>query len=201
MGEKNLERYTITDYLDIDNQSDIKNEYNNGLIRSMSGGTLNHGIIGNNINSEINNSLKTSNKKCTSINGDVRIYIENANSFVYPDGIVVCGKIETHDKDAHSIINPKLIIEVLSKSTESYDRGDKYHKYCSLESFCEYVLIDQYKPVVVTLFRSEKGVWEMISTIGLDKSVYLNSIDTYIKMEDIYRNSIGLNSPQFSLDF
>lgn len=201
MGEKDLDRYSIKDYLDIDNQSDIKNEYDNGFIKAMSGGTLNHGIIGNNINSEINNHLKSSNQDCTSVNGDVRIFIEKANSFVYPDGMIVCGKIETHKKDAHSIINPKLVIEVLSKSTESYDRGDKFHKYCSLDSFSEYVLIDQYKPVVDTLFRSEKDVWKMVTIIGLDKSVYLNSIDTFIQMEDIYRKTIDLNTPQFRLDF
>jgi len=201
VGEKNLDSYTITDYLDIDNQSEIKNEYENGLIKAMSGGTVNHGILGNNINSEINNVLKTSSLKCTSINGDVRIFIEKANSFVYPDGMVVCGKIETHEKDNHSLVNPKLIIEVLSKSTESYDRGDKFHKYCSLDSFHEYVLIDQYKPVVDKLSKSQKGLWEMVTIIGLDKSVYLSSIDIYVKMEDIYRNTVNLNAPQFRLDF
>ena len=200
MGEKGLDNYTIVDYLEFDNQSDVKNEYENGLIRAMSGGTLNHGIIGNNINSEINNKLKLSSQKCTSINGDVRIFIEKANSFVYPDGMVICGKIETHEKDVHSIINPILVIEVLSKSTESYDRGDKFHKYCSLNSFQEYVLIDQYKPVIDKLYKSQKGRWEMMTIIGLDKSIYLNSINMSVKMEYIYRNTIDLITPQFSLD-
>ena len=201
MGEKRLEAYSILTYLKLDNQSDHKIEYDNGVITAMSGGTLNHGIIGNNINSEINNQLKKSKQKCISINGDVKIHIEKANSFVYPDGMVVCGEIITAEQDAHSIINPILVIEVLSKSTESYDRGGKFHKYCSLSSFSEYVLIDQYKPVIDTLYRSEKGAWKMITTIGLDKSIYLNSIDLTIKMEDIYRNAQRLKNPQFRLDF
>ena len=201
MGEKNLERYSVADYLNFDTQSKIKNEYDNGLIVAMSGGTLNHGIIGNNINSEINNELKSNKHNCISINGDVKIFIKKAKSFVYPDGMIVCGKIETDPTDSHAIINPKLVIEVLSKSTESYDRGDKFHKYCSLDSFCEYILVDQYKPLVDSLFRSEKGVWKMTTTIGLDKSIYLNSINCFLKMEDIYRNTIDLNQPQFRLDF
>jgi len=201
MPEKSLSNYSVLEYLKLDNQSDIKNEYNDGLIVSLAGGTLNHGIIGNNINSEINNNLKSKGLNCTPINGDVKVYIEKANSFVYPDGMIVCGNIETHKEDENSIINPILIIEVLSKSTESYDRGNKFRKYCSLPSFCEYVLIDQYQPIVDTLYRADKQYWKMITTIGLEKSIYLNSIKAEIKMEDIYRNTVKLDNPQFNLDF
>ncbi len=201
MYEKNLDNYSVSEYLAFDNQSDVKNEYNGGLIIALAGGTLNHGIIGNNINSEINGILKEKSLKCTSINGDVKVFVEKANSFVYTDGMVICGEIKTSEEDENSITNPVLIIEVLSKSTESYDRGDKFHKYCSLSSFCEYVLIDQYKPVVDTLYRENKTYWKMVTTIGLDKSIYLNSIQSHIKMRDIYRNASKLDNPQFNLDF
>ena len=171
MQEKDIEKYSVSEYLKIESQSDIKNEYDNGEIIAMAGGTLNHGIIGNNINSEINNQLKSKKSECVSINGDVKIYIEQANSFVYPDGMVICGEIQTYQEDQNAVINPMLVIEVLSKSTESYDRGDKFHKYCALPSFREYVLIDQYKPVVDTLYRADSAFWKMVTTIGLDKSV------------------------------
>ena len=98
------------------------------------------------------------------------------------------------------VINPILIVEVLSKSTESYDRGDKFHKYCSLPSFREYVLIDQYKPVIDILYREDASYWKMITTIGLDKSIYLNTIDAHIALADIYRNTQNLAVPQFKLD-
>jgi len=201
MYEKSLDNYSIQEYLELDSQSNKKNEYNSGLIIALVEQTLNHGIIGNNINSEINGLLKEKDLKCTSINGDVRVYIEKANSYVYQDGMVICGKIETSEEDENSVINPVLIIEVLSKSTESYDRGNKFHKYCSLKSFCEYVLIDQYKPVIDTLYRADKTYWKMVTTIGLDKSIYLHSIQAHIKMSDIYRNVGKLDNPQFSLDF
>lgn len=198
MGEKSLKNYTIQEYLEIDNQSDEKCIFKNGLIESMSGGTLNHGIIGNNINGEIRAALQSKKSNCTGINGDVRIFIKKANSFVYPDGMVVCGDIEISEQDKHSIINPTLVIEVLSKSTESYDRGDKFHKYCSLSSFKEYILIDQYKPVVDLLHRLESGRREMITAIGLDKSIYINSVGVFVKMEDIYRNTLNLASPNLT---
>lgn len=200
MAEKKLNIHTIQEYLLLEEQSEIKNEFAHGEIVAMSGGTLNHGIIGNNINTELSNAVREKALECVTINGDVRVFIEKADSFVYPDGMVVCGEIETFEKDEHSVINPLLIIEVLSKSTESYDRGDKFHKYCSLPSFREYVLIDQYKPVIDVLYREDASYWKMVTTIGLDKSIYLNTLDCYIRMSDIYRNAQKLASPQFRLD-
>ncbi|MDZ4703221.1 MAG: Uma2 family endonuclease [Saprospiraceae bacterium] len=130
----------------------------------------------------------------------VRIYIERADFVVYPDGMVICGDIQTAEPDRNAVINPVLIIEVLSKSTESYDRGDKFHKYCSLPSFKEYVLIDQNKPVVDVLYKKTAAYWKMVITIGLDKSIYLNSLDCSIQLSDIYRNTQNLATPQFKLD-
>lgn len=197
MAEKKIKTYSILEYLEFENQSDIKNEFENGQIVAMSGGTINHGIIGNNINAELNNALKNKNSNCLAINGDVRIWIEQADSFVYPDAMVICGEIESYEKDKHSIVNPILIVEVLSKSTESYDRGDKFHKYCSLPSFKEYVLIDQNKPVIDVLYKEDSSYWKMTTTIGIDKSIYLNTLECEISLLDIYRNTQSLSSPRF----
>lgn len=178
-----------------------KSEFEQGQIRALSGGTLNHGIIGNNINTSLNNSLREREKNCIAINGDVRIWIEQAQSFVYLDAMLICGEIERSEKDPHAVVNPVLIVEVLSKSTESYDRGNKFHKYCSLPSFREYVLIDQTKPVVDVLYRADAAYWKMVTTIGLDKSIYINTLDYYIPLKDIYRNTQDLLNPPFQLDF
>ena len=193
-----VKQHSIAAYFDLLEQSDERLEYHNGEIVMMAGGTINHGILGSNANTAISNAL--SGRNCTYINGDVLIYVEKTNSLVFPDGMVICGEIQAHEKHKHAIINPKLVIEVLSKSTQGYDRGDKFHKYCSLDSFCEYVLIDQYQPVIDTLFRAEKGLWQMRTTIGLEQSIYLHSIDATIQLEDIYRNTVGLAEPQFRLD-
>lgn len=114
--------------------------------------------------------------------------------------MVICGDIQTAEPDRNAVINPVLIIEVLSKSTESYDRGDKFHKYCSLTSFKEYVLIDQNKPVVDVLYKETAAYWKLVTTIGLEKSIYLNTLDCNIELSDIYRNAQNLGVPQFKLD-
>jgi Uma2 family endonuclease len=199
MGEEKLDIHTTAEYLALEAQSEIKNEYERGQITAMSGGTLNHGIISNNINTALSNFIRANRSGCVPINGDVRIFIEQADSFVYPDGMVICGAIETANDDRHSVVNPLLVVEVLSKSTESYDRGDKFHKYCSLPSFREYILIDQYKPVIDILYKEEASYWKMTTTIGLDKSIYLNTLDCPIKMSDIYRDTQDLAPPQFRL--
>lgn len=200
MANKQAQIRSIAEYLLLEEQADERNEYHHGLIVAMGGGTLNHGIIGNNINTALSNAIRTKELACIPINGDVRVFIERANSFVYPDGMVICGEIETYEQDEHSVINPVLIVEVLSKSTGSYDRGDKFHKYCSLPSFKEYVLIDQYKPVVDVLFREDNNYWKMRTTIGLDKEIELNALGITIPMSIIYRNAQDLSDPQIQLD-
>ena len=201
MPERKTNTHSIDDYLKLEAQSSIKSEYEHGRIIAMSGDTLNHGIIGNNINTALNLGLRNGEKSCIPINGDVRIWIEQANSFVYPDAMVICGKPETYKKDANSILNPVLVVKVLSKSTESYDRGDKFHKYCSLPSFKEYVLIDQNKPVIDTLYKEDRNYWKMTTTIGLENAIYLHTINLSIALSDIYRNTQKLGNPQFKLDF
>jgi Uma2 family endonuclease len=195
MTEQQVKYYSISEYLTLEEQSEERHEYEAGQIRAMSGGTINHAILGNNINTALNINLKDAG--CIALTGDARIWIDSATSFVYPDATIVCGEIETAEQDEHSIINPTLIVEVLSKSTESYDRGDKFHKYCALPSFKEYVLIDQNKPVIDLLYREEPGYWRMMTVIGLDKSITLSSIGCSIKMEDIYRNVRELEEPAF----
>ncbi len=194
-----IEQHSIAAYFDLLEQSDERLEYHNGEVVMMAGGTRNHSSIGNNINGEIRAALK-GRSDCRPFNNDLKVYIEKTNSFVFPDGMVVCGETKLYKNSESVITNPKLVIEVLSKSTQGYDRGDKFHKYCSLDSFCEYILIDQYQPVIDTLFRAEKGLWQMRTTIGLEQSIYLHSIDATIELEDIYRNTVGLAEPQFRLD-
>lgn len=197
MVEKKLKTYSIEEYIKKETLAIEKNEYEAGRIYAMGGGTINHAIIGHNINTGIGNAIKTNETNCIPLSGDARVYIENANSFVYPDGMVVCGEIETSEHDEHSVVNPILIIEVLSKSSEHYDRGDKFHKYASLPSFKEYLIIDQFKPVVDVLFRADPTYWKMVTTIGLDKSIYINTLKTEISMKDIYENTKGLKEPKF----
>ncbi len=193
--------YTIKEYLAFEEETLMKHEFHNGEVLAMSGGTLNHSTLSGNMLNMVLNDIRKTGKGCRPFNGDVRIYFPLLNSFVYPDLSVVCGNIETSEQDKNAIINPGLIVEVLSESTEKYDRSGKFRKYRSLPSFREYVLIDQYQPVVDVLFRSDENYWKIISYIGLEKEVYINTLDCSIKMSDIYRDVEGLSEPELQLPF
>ncbi len=195
MAEQQTEYYSIEDYLALEAQAEERHEYEAGQIRAMSGGSINHSIMGGNIITALNNQLKDSN--CIALNGDARLWIDRAHSFVYPDAMVICGKIQAAEEDPHAVVNPVLIIEVLSNFTEGYHRGDKFHKYGSLPSFREYILIDQHKPVVDVLLREEPGYWKMTIAIGLDKSISLGSLGFDIPLVGIYRNVQDLGEPVF----
>jgi len=195
MTEQKLKYISIPNYLALEEQSEEKHEYEAGQIKAMSGGTINHGRIGTNMTVALANSL--GNSDCEALHNDVRVWIEAASSFVYPDAMVVCGAIETAEPDEHSIINPTTVIEVLSECTEAYDRGDKLHKYALLPSLKEYILVDHTKPVVDTFYREAPGYWEVRPIIGLDKSITLYSIGCEIPMKDIYQNVKELEEPMF----
>lgn len=202
VGLENIEdkNYTIAEYLELEEVSEFKHEYHGGKVVAMTGGTLNHSLIGGNIITALNNALAKKNKNCLVTNSDAKVYIDDANAFVYPDAMLICEPPRYHQRDKNAIINPVLIVEVLSKSTGHYDRGEKFHKYCALPSFKEYVLIDQDKPVVDTLYKADEKYWRMVTTIGMDKQIELHSIGCTISLETIYRNIQDLQAPQFRLD-
>jgi Uma2 family endonuclease len=195
MAEQQTEYYSIEDYLALEAQAEERHEYEAGRIQAMSGGSIHHSLIGTNITNSLYNKLEGS--SCLVLNGDARLWIDHAHSFVYPDAMVICGKIQAAEEDPNAVVNPVLIVEVLSKSTVGYDRGDKFHKYCSLPSFQEYLLIDQDKPVVDVLFREEPGYWKVTTAIGLDQSISLASLGFDIPLSAIYRNVQDLGEPIF----
>ncbi len=180
---------SIEEYLAFEEKSEVKHEYEDGQIFAMAGGTPEHGFIAANMSSSLKNALKAKGKKCRVSGSDLKIHIEKYNSFVFPDGMVICGELEMKGKDA--IKNPMLIVEVLSESTASYDRGKKFKKYISLPSFVEYVLIEQDQPVVHAYYRkTEEGTgrkdWTMRFAYSLEERIYLESIDCEIALADIY---------------
>lgn len=193
MGKEVLIRYSLEEYLTIENKAKVRHEYHNGILTAISAGTLSQGKLGCEINTELN--LLCRSMPCIPFNGDVRIRIKQANRFVYPEASVVCGKVESSQDDPNSIINPVLIAEVLSDTSEAYDRGAKFRLYQQLPSFKEYILIDQHRPVVSLFYKKDETIWEMREIMGLDKSFYLNSLQGEIKMSDLYQNVEDLKDP------
>lgn len=193
MGQEAIHTLSIKEYLELEKASESKHEFHNGEIFAMAGGSKNHGIIGANILTELN--LIGRQHGCTTFNGDVKIRIDAANRFVYPEASLLCGEIQTSEVDQDAIINPMIIAEVLSDSTEAYDRSIKFRLYQQLSSFKEYILIDQYRPIVTVFYLKGENVWEMREVTDPNGSIPLRSIESTISMEDVYRGVSGLTTP------
>lgn len=170
-------------YLALEEKAEYKSEYVNGYIYQMAGGTEAHNDITLNVATQLREELRG---KCKTFASDMKVWVGEAKTFFYPDITVVCGDRKFY-KDRRDIIeNPVLIIEVLSKSTEEYDKNDKFLTYQNIESFQEYILISQNKPAVQQFIRQTDDTWKYKATIGLKSKVYLESVKTEISLEDIY---------------
>ncbi|MFK7905491.1 MAG: Uma2 family endonuclease [Chitinophagales bacterium] len=186
MSDLVLKKYTLLEYLQLEEQSDVKYEYRNGSIYAMAGGSYEHNLIGGNTIKTIGNALDKKDSNCKTLTSDMKVYIESINEAVFPDISVLCGEPDFPKGTKNAITNPSLIIEVLSKSTEAYDRGSKFLKYRQLPSFKEYVLIAQHEPKVESFYRHDETFWRISTALGLDSSIHLYSIDCNITLKEIY---------------
>ncbi len=183
ISEKN--DYSEEEYLAKEGWALYKSEFHDGEVFAMSGGSSYHNIICANVSRRILEGIDD--KDCVGFSSDMKVEIEKSRSFVYPDASVVCGKIE-YKKDRTDVVkNPLLIVEVLSSSTESYDRGEKFQKYQSLSSFKEYVLVSQKEPKIEVFTRQDDKTWLYYIAVGLEASITLHSINHIILLRDIYR--------------
>ncbi|MEN0050343.1 MAG: Uma2 family endonuclease [Bacteroidota bacterium] len=193
------QHYSFEEYLAFERESDTKHEYHDGRIIAMAGGRPNHSQITNNTSRAVSAALDE--MDCIVYGPDLKVRIEKANRVVYPDVMVVCGDLEMYDDKVDVITNPSLIVEVLSSSTERYDRTGKFQLYRQLPSFKEYVLIATDFPTVETFYREQENYWYIGSAIGLESSIYLKSIDRNIQPADIYNKVKDLGDPQRFLKF
>jgi Uma2 family endonuclease len=184
-AEKKL--VTVQEYLDIERRTGVKHEFYNGKIVPMAGGTIPHNIITSNLTIAL--GILLDHRANTYIFGsDQKIYLPDYDIYVYSDALVVSGKPIESDDETSAIINPILIIEVLSNSTAAYDGGKKFIQYQSLPTFKEYVLVRQEKPEVKTFFREDNDLWRSKDYVGIDNAVYFKSIDVSLPLTRIYKN-------------
>ena len=193
MEARKLNTFTIEEYLEYEKTTEERCEYLDGFIAPIAAGTVNHGILCGNAFAEVRSRLRKKKSNCIALSSAIKIHINSENAILCPDAMVVCGSIERSAIDQNAISNPILIIEVLSKSTGNYDRGDKFYKYPQLPTLKEYVLIDQYKTVVEVYSRQEKSdIWKIVRTTGLTNNVELQSIGILITMEELYADVEGV---------
>ena len=178
-------RITPEQYLEIDRAAEIRSEYYDGQMFAMSGGLLPHALISAHLIASLSTELDG--KGCDVATSDLRIRISPQGPFFYPDVSVYCGDPELADNHKDTLVNPVVIIEVLSKSSESYDRGLKSAAYRSLPSLRNYVLVSQTEPRIEVFSRQINASWASNEFAGMDAVCYLSGIDCHISLTRIYK--------------
>ncbi len=176
--------YTREEYLALEEQAEIKHEFFQGEIFAMAGGTFNHAKISLNIVVSLSNQLRG--KNCTPMNSDMRVHTPSGLD-TYPDISIYCGKPELSDKQ-HSLLNPVIIIEVLSPSTRSYDRGDKFVLYRALPSLRDYVLVDSERMFVEHFRRTDANEWILHEYQDSTETLHFSVLEETLSLASIYES-------------
>ena len=177
-------QYTPAEYLAIEEKAEFRSEYYGGKIIPMTGASFNHNRIINRICAYLLNALRD--KPYEPFSSDVRLWILKYHKFTYPDVMVIQGQPVPYENRTDTLVNPKLICEVLSKSTEEYDLGDKFKFYRSIDELQEYVLINQYELEIQHYAKTDGNFWLYRTYEAMDDVIVLSSIETEIKVADIY---------------
>jgi Uma2 family endonuclease len=177
-------KISVQDYLEQERSSEVRREYEKGEVREMPGGTKEHSGIGRNILAHLYFQLGET--SCEVYNSDLRVLTSKAGLYTYPDVSVVCGEAQFEDGQQDSLLNPTILFEVLSKSTESYDRGKKFEHYQMISSLKDYVLVAQDAYRVEHFMRQEEG-WFLRIYKGLEATLPLPSIGCTLAFSDIYK--------------
>ncbi len=172
------------EYLARERDAEYKSEYFDGEIFAMAGTSEPHNVIVANILGELHTQLKQ--RPCKVYSNDMRLKVSPTGLYTYPDVIVVCGKPRLEDDHFDVLLNPTLIVEVLSPSTEHYDRVKKFEHYRKLESFREYLLVAQDRPLVEQYVKQPDGKWLYADAYNLEDVIALTSIDCKLAFKDIY---------------
>ncbi len=182
-------RLTEEEYLELERKAEIKSEFHNGQIFAMSGGTLNHSVLAAKIISQLLNQVP---KGCRTLTSDMRIKVEQAGLHTYPDCSVLCGEPKFLDGRRDVILNPMLIAEVLSPSTQDYDRGAKFELYRTIPSFQEYLVVHQDRRHVEHYSKQEDGSWVLREYVGEDGPVVIDRLGVKIELAELYESAIEL---------
>ncbi|HEY0544149.1 MAG TPA: Uma2 family endonuclease [Pyrinomonadaceae bacterium] len=176
--------YAPEEYLELERAAEFKSEYFNGEIYAMSGASRRHALIVTNLVADLGRQLKK--LPATVYSSALRVKVNPTGLYTYPDVIAMCGEAQFSDEQKDTLINPNIIIEVLSESTKDYDRGGKFEQYRTLESFKEYVLVAQDKPHVEHFVRQPDNRWILTETNRMEDSIELSSIGCTLALTEIY---------------
>lgn len=177
---------TIDEFLEMEEKSDVKHEYYKGRIFSMSGPKLDHIRITRNLTALLRGKLRGS--SCEVFPTDLRVYVESEELLTYPDLSIVCGELVTRNNDDWNLMNPSVIVEVLSKSTMDYDRNEKFELYKALPSLREYILVDSRSVLVEQFCKDGEGNWVLRNYDKLTDRLMVETVKVDLLLEEIYEN-------------
>ena len=185
-------KYTIAEYLEMEQASIIKHEYYKGDIYAMWGAKHQHNIVVRNIYTHLARKLKG--KPCQPLGSDSRIFVPKNQLFTYPDVSVVCGEPEFLENDEINLLNPVIIMEVLSTTAKTYDRGPKFRLYRDIPSLKEYYLIDPDTLCVEAFHINARGNWELKEYRNKGDQVHLKAPGVFLSLDTIYEGSRALEN-------
>ena len=183
MSATNPNLMTPGEYLEIERKSEIRSEYIAGRMFAMSGASRRHGLIAGNLFREISSQMRG--RACEAHINDLRVKVSPTGMYTYPDIVAFCGEARLEDEHFDTLLNPAVIVEVLSDSTEAYDRGEKFAHYRRLDTLREYVLVSQDK-IRIERFRREGDEWTLSEVSDPEATLHLESIDCHIAVAAIY---------------
>lgn len=175
------------DYLTQERQAEFKSEYIDGDVVAMTGASRQHNLISLNIAASLHSQLRS--RPCEIYMGDMRVAVDEAKFYTYPDIVVACEDPQFLDGELDTLLNPTLLIEVLSPSTASYDRGEKFSRYRQLSSLQEYLIVAQSTPALEHYRKQNEREWILIDITDCEALVELPSIQCQLAMRDIYEKA------------
>ena len=181
-----VHRLTELEYLTLERAAELKSEFFEGEMFAMAGGSPMHSLIATNLASEVRNRLKG--RPCVPFNSDLRLKIVDSGLYTYPDLSVVCGPLEFSDEQEDTITNPTVLAEVLSDSTEGYDRGKKFEHYRRIHTLREYLLVSHREPRIEQFVLGDDGEWRLREAVGLDAQILLPSLQVTLPLAEIFAN-------------
>jgi Uma2 family endonuclease len=185
MSAQPKHKWTVEEYLAFERDSEIRHEFLDGEIFAMTGASENHILITANTLATLHTQLRK--RPCKVYATDMRVQVSKTGLYTYPDVVVACETPQFTDETPPSLINPTVVIEVLSPTTENYDRGKKFQHYRKLASLQEYVLVAQDSPNIEHYVRQSDGKWTLFSDASeLDETINLPSIGCILALADVY---------------
>jgi Uma2 family endonuclease len=181
--------YTRAEYIGLERASNVKHEYLDGVIYAMAGGSPEHAAIAVNVSTLLSVGLRG--RRCRVHSSDLRIRVQDTGLETYPDVSVVCGTAEVDAEDRNVITNPVVVVEVTSRSTEEYDRGEKLEHYKRISSLQEVLFVDHREKVLEVVRREQDGTWTR-HTARVGSSIELVSLGCELSVEDVYRDPLAV---------